>query len=116
MKITEKMINSRLKHFIEKRGYFPKSQYGFRKGKSCALTLLKIITEILIANNNKEYICGVAIDIKSAFDNISPHKLQKILEELEIQLKYRNSRLRVKYGKALFCDREVYRPSRRRGM
>jgi hypothetical protein len=33
-KVMEKLVNNRLTHFLEEKGYLPMEQYGFRKNRS----------------------------------------------------------------------------------
>ena len=52
LKLTERIINARLTHFIEKNNYIPDNQNGFRKAKSCSLTIAQLITNLL--SNSEE--------------------------------------------------------------
>ena len=86
LKIVEKIIGSRLQHYLEQKKIIPNTQYGFRKAKSCSLALSRLVTKINSAFNEKESVCGVMIDIKSAFDNVRPKSLKSILDKLKIPL------------------------------
>ncbi|XP_014228166.1 uncharacterized protein LOC106653279 [Trichogramma pretiosum] len=90
LKITEKIINTKLLHHSESNHILPESQHGFRKAKSCTLALAKLTTKIYKAYTNKEHYCCVILDIRSAFDNVCPVILQNILKDLKIPNKIKN--------------------------
>ena len=48
------------------------SQYGFRKGHSTQHAILDIVNAIQINMNQGLFSCGVFIDLKKAFDTVSP--------------------------------------------
>ena len=87
LKIVERILNTRLQQYIESEKLIPNSQYGFRKKRSCISVITILITKILSTFNDGESLCGVMLDIESAFDNVSPKTLQLILNKLKIPKK-----------------------------
>lgn len=87
LKIFEKMINMRLTWWLEHHNKMPKSQYGFRTGRSCTDNLAQVQTEILSAIENNERMIGLFIDIKSAYDNVISDVLISRLDSLGIPTK-----------------------------
>ena len=41
LKLMERILSTRILHYIEKINFIPKNQFGFRKGKSCSIALAK---------------------------------------------------------------------------
>ena len=78
------MILLRLNHYLEKNNILPNSQNGFRKGRSCQHCLGILVADIHKSFIEKKTLCAVLLDIKSAFDNIIPSKLQELLVEIKI--------------------------------
>ena len=102
LKTVEKMINARLQHFIEQNDIIPNTQCGFRKMKSCSLTLAQLTTNIHNAFIHNEHICGALLDVKSAFDDVCPILLQKILTKLNIPAKIRRFIFNLMTNRNLF--------------
>ena len=73
-KILEKLFNKRLDGFIEKHNLLAESQYGFRSKRSTSHAIIQSTEENAKAIDNKQYVIGVFIDLKKAFDTIN-HKL-----------------------------------------
>lgn len=71
LKLFEKMIKNRLQFWIEKNNLLPKSQSGFRCGRSCSDNLSSLYLNILEDfRNNRESHCAF-LDVQGAFDNIN---------------------------------------------
>ena len=83
-KLFERLILLRLSHHFEKLNLIPNFQNGFRKGKSCSQCLTTLVSNILYNFSNNKPLCAVFLDIKSAFDNVLPEKLQEILIHFKI--------------------------------
>ena len=47
-------------------------QYGFCKGFSTAHAIINLMDNIECAIDNKQFICGVFIDLQKAFDAVDP--------------------------------------------
>ena len=77
-KLMEKMLLFRLSHHFESRILIRETQSGFRKGRSCSSSLALLVTKIYNCFSLTESMCELLMDIKSAFDNVIPSKLQEI--------------------------------------
>ena len=67
-KILEKIILDRLNaHYADR---LPMEQFGFTKGKSTSLQLLRTTEFINAAHRNKETVMGVFLDFQKAFDTV----------------------------------------------
>lgn len=102
LKLMEKLIQSRLMHFLETNNLLPDSQSGFRRFKSCSTSISTLITEIHRAFIDKAHLCCLLMGIRSAFDNVNPSILQKILEDSNIPI---NIKLFIY---KLMTDRNLY--------
>ena len=94
LKLIERMINTRLQHYIEKNNLIPESQNGFRRSKSCQHTLaeiqsiltaeaLAILLAILLAINHiknlkkKKKNTTIFLDLLSVLNAIKNYSLIK---------------------------------------
>ncbi|KAK9886682.1 hypothetical protein WA026_017602 [Henosepilachna vigintioctopunctata] len=84
IKILETIIASRLEIIYEKKFSNNDLQFGFRKGKSTFDAIAYLTSSIYISFARKEAIIVVFLDIKSAYDNVNPYNLIKILMNDEI--------------------------------
>jgi hypothetical protein len=73
-KLFEKAMFHRLNNFLEKHKCIYKHQYGFRNKHSTTHALIEITEKIRQALDNKNFACGVFIDIQKAFDTVD-HKI-----------------------------------------
>ncbi|KAF7664264.1 hypothetical protein LDENG_00182270 [Lucifuga dentata] len=78
-KILEKLFVTRLDKFIEKHNILNDNQYGFRAKHSTAMALMELVEEISTAVDKKEYMIGIFVDLKKAFDTIDHELLLKKL-------------------------------------
>ena len=101
-KLMERLVLLRLQHFFERNNLLPKSQNGFRKGKSCAHSLTTLVTYILNNFSQNKPLCAVLIDIKSAVDNVIPSKLQDILIHFKIPFHIRSFIHKIMVNRLLF--------------
>jgi hypothetical protein len=67
-KIMEKMINTRLKWFLEKNQLINKFQFGFRQNHNTIDHLYRLKEEIQFSLENKNSTIAVALDYTKAFD------------------------------------------------
>ena len=67
-KLCEKLIERRIRDFVESNGILSKYQHGFRTKRSCQTALLSL-TNILFSNRNNKQISAIsALDFSKAFD------------------------------------------------
>ena len=84
-KILEKLIDVRLRDFMDEHSLFTNAQFGFRKGHSTSHGITKLHDKI-IESLEKKMICAVLfIDLKSAFDTIDHCILAKKLKHIGIK-------------------------------
>ncbi|XP_070169673.1 uncharacterized protein [Polyergus mexicanus] len=87
LKLTEKLIHSRLEWWMEKNKILPSRQFGFRKRKSCHDNLGALLTDIYTGFAlNQPTVC-LFLDIVGAFDNVVPNILIEDLIELGLPSK-----------------------------
>ena len=68
--IFEKLMNNRLKSFLEFNNILYKCQYGFREMHSTHYATLDIVNQIQHNMDKKLFSCGIFIDLKKAFDAV----------------------------------------------
>lgn len=83
-KLLEKLIHARLVWFVEHNSLLSSSQFGFRKGKSCADNLAILASEVWTGFVNREVTAAAFLDIKGAFPSVSPQLLTEDLRSLGI--------------------------------
>ena len=66
---------------IETKKLIPDHQFGFRNKHSTIEQMHRLINEIIVALENKEYCTALFIDIKKAFDKINPESLLHIIRK-----------------------------------
>ena len=83
-KILEKIINKRLRHFLETRDKLPTTQHGFRsnRGTDTALALLHETIAHNLASKNQLYL--ILRDVSKAFDKVWHDGLQYKITQLEL--------------------------------
>jgi hypothetical protein len=67
-------MHLRLCEFINDNNILYKCQFGFREGHNTTLALVKLVDNISSAINNNEFVLGLFLDFKKAFDTIN-HKI-----------------------------------------
>ncbi len=67
-KIMERMIIERISYELEKKGKLANYQSGFRKGRSTMDAVIRLENEIRKAQENKETVIAVFLDIEKAYD------------------------------------------------
>lgn len=87
LKLMERMINERLQWWFESDELLAKSQYGFRKGKSCIDNLSILTSDIQQNFYKKDPVTAVFLDIKGAYDNVIPKILINDLIDLGLPKK-----------------------------
>ena len=78
--LLEKLMYNRLNPFFQKHNIFYKYQFGFRKNHATANALTEVIDYIYKSLDEGNYVFGIYIDLKKAFDTVQRkillHKLQ----------------------------------------
>jgi hemerythrin len=62
----KKLVNNRLTHFLEEKGYLPMEQYGFRKNQSTKYVHTILETEIQEKFREKQHFLLVSLDLTKA--------------------------------------------------
>ena len=70
-KILEKLVYKRLYHFLDLNEILYNNQYGFRNNHSAIHALIDKTEKIRNPLGNKNYACGVFIDLEKAFDTVN---------------------------------------------
>ena len=73
-KIMEKLVHQRLTMFLEQKDLLYDLQFGFRNKTSTNHALIHITEKIRETLDNKNFACGVYIDLQKAFDTVN-HKI-----------------------------------------
>lgn len=80
-KLLERIINTRLGWWAEKKGTLDKNQNGFRKGRGCLDNLLELTIDVRRGFYGKKKTIAVFLDITSAYDNVKRRILITKLKE-----------------------------------
>lgn len=81
-KFFERIVNYRLKLWIEKNNIIPMSQAGFRSGRGCIDSLTKLSADVRCGFLDGQATHAASLDVKGAFDNVNPSILSKILIDI----------------------------------
>ena len=84
-KILEKLMHKRLYPFLEHNNVIYNSQFGFQKNKSTQHSLIQIVEKVRNCIENRNYGCGIFIDLKKAFDTVNHDILLHKLEHYGIR-------------------------------
>ena len=79
-KILEKIMNTRLLHYLEKNGILSNNQFGFRKNRSTEDAVTSLVDFVVTKLDDGHKCTGVFIDLAKAFDTVSSSILLKKLE------------------------------------
>lgn len=88
-KVMERMINIRLNWWLDFHDLMPKSQFGFRRRKSCMDNLSILNAEILKAFQEDAGLPVIFLDVKSAYYNVLNEVLIRRLVNLGLPPKVR---------------------------
>lgn len=84
-KLIEKLVSKRLIKFLEKENILFNKQFGFPAKHSTDHALLTIIDETKRAIDERDYSCGIFLDLSKAFDTVNHAILLKKLEHYGIR-------------------------------
>lgn len=84
-KLLEKLMYNRLLNFLEKKNILYAKQFGFRANHSTDHAILTIIDKIQLAIEERDYSCGIFLDLSKAFDTIDHGILIKKMEKYGIR-------------------------------
>lgn len=76
------MIKVRLDFFVETNKLLPPCQFGFRKGRSTAESLITFLNDMKSCQLSKSTAVCVFLDVQGAYDNVDLIQLIKILHDL----------------------------------
>jgi hypothetical protein len=83
-KLLEKLSN-RLLDFIQRKAILFDNQFGFRAKHSTDFAVLSIIDKIQKAIDERDFSCGIFLDLSKAFDTVNHEILIKKLEHYGIR-------------------------------
>ena len=84
-RILEKLMYGRLMKYVEKMNIISENQFGFRSGYSTVQAATLITDKIQKAVENKQYSCGIFLDLIKAFDTVHHDILITKLEHYGIR-------------------------------
>ena len=84
-KILESIVYNRLVSYFNKHDILYKNQFGFRSNHSTTQAILKMTDKIQKAIENKEYSCGIFLDLSKAFDTVNHQILIQKLDHYGIR-------------------------------
>ena len=70
MKLFERIIEQRLRSYLEDIGFLNKYQSGFRQHKSTDDHLFRLSQSVMESFNRKEHVVAAFLDVEKAFDNV----------------------------------------------
>ena len=70
MKLFERVIEQRLRSYLEDIGFINKYQSGFRQNKSADDHLFRLSQSVMKSFNRREHAVAAFLDVKKAFDNV----------------------------------------------
>ena len=101
-KLFETMVKNRLDWWVEHHNLLPKSQHGFRKGKSCTDNIVNLTLKVDEAFMEKKDVLAAFLDIEGAFNNVNIDILLERLSEVGC------STALLKFIKFITQERYVY--------
>lgn len=84
-KVFEKIISEKILIFLSRNNFFYENQFGFLQNRSTEQLQIKMLNFIINAFNNNEYVIGIFLDIRKAFDCINHSMLLDKLENIGIR-------------------------------
>ena len=84
-KLMEKILNKRLKTYLESINFFNPYQSGFRENRSTYDHLIALENAACQALRKKQHLIAISLDIEKAYEMVCRERIIKILKELEIK-------------------------------
>ena len=70
MKLFERVIEQKLRSYLEDIGFINRYQSGFRQSKSTDDDLVRLSQSVMESFNRREHVVATFLDVKKAFDNV----------------------------------------------
>ena len=80
-KLIERIVASRIESHMVKHDLQSSKQYGYKKGHSSEMLLVKIVNDLLTSCDRKTPTLLMLLDLSAAFDTVDQNKLLKILHD-----------------------------------
>jgi hypothetical protein len=68
--VLEKLVNNQLTGFLEVYSILLGMQSGFPSGYGCVTANLKVLNDVTIALDSKQYCAAIFIDLAKAYDTV----------------------------------------------
>ena len=87
MKLFERVIEQRLRSYLEKIGFLKKHQSGFRRAKSTDDHLFRLFQSMMESFNRGEHVVAAFLDIEKVFDNVWHIRFRYEIFQLDLPTK-----------------------------
>lgn len=87
-KIFEKLLHSRLNHFITVNNILTPHQYGFRQDSSTALAIMEFLSQVFKSINGKLKCMALFLDLRRAFDTVDKDLLLMKLDHYGVRANF----------------------------
>ena len=87
MKLFERVIEQRLRSYLEDIGFINKYQSGFRQNKSTDDHLFRLSQSVMESFNGRERVVAAFLDVEKAFDNVWHNGLRYKIFMLDLPTK-----------------------------
>ena len=87
MRLFERVIEQRLRFYLEDIGFINKHQSGFRQAKSTNDHLLRLSQSVIESFNRREHVVAAFLDIEKVFDNVWHNGLRYKIFMLDLPTK-----------------------------
>ena len=84
-KIIERLVHTRLSHYLNAHGLLNQSQYGFLKNLSTDQAILELQDRITKSLASKKWCSGIFLDMSKAFDTLNHDILLSKMSHLGIR-------------------------------